>query len=1096
MNRILLRSAMAALFFVWLPHGATRAATNKYVESFNATTYKDAANTTALWETSTGELKLAPFVPSLVGAYDTPDLAFGVAVSGDLAFVADQSGGLRIINITNPASPSLVGTYDTPGTALGVAVAGDLAFVADYASGLKIINIANPASPTLVGTYDTPGGAYYVAVAGDLAFVADGPSGLQIINIINPASPSLVGTYDTPGLALGVAVDGDLAFVADHTGGLRIINITNPASPSLTGTYLTPGFAYGVAVDGDLAFVADYTSGLEIIDIANPASPSLAGSYDTPAVAYRVAVAGDFAFVADYISGLQIIDITNPGSPILASTYSTVDAAYDVAVAGDLAFVADYGSGLQIIDTAAGGPGPFPLVGAYATPGWAMNVAVAGDLAFVVDPYSPSGFEVINIANPHNPSLVGTYSTEYPSDVAVAGDLAFMAEQLRGLLIINITNPASPTLVGTYDTPGPARGVAVAGDLAFVADYTNGLQIINTTNPASPTLVGTYNTPGTAEQVAVAGNLAFVADYEGGLQIINITNPASPSLVGTYSTVGVALDVAVAGDLAFVASASGLLIINITNPASPSLVGAYEVTPAQGVAVAGDLAFMAAYEDGLHVINITNPALPTLDAKYDTPGNAYSIAAAGGLALVADLQSGLQIIEAFNHEFYARANSARSLKVNTTTYPIIAARVSATQAPTVTWEISANGGANWQAIATNVWSAVTTGGNDLRWRSTHSQTSPGVNPKVSDLQIEWRHEFSLINAITDIPNDQGGWVRLKLIASGRDLASEASLPIVNYGVWRRVSSAALLAEIASAPRSTETIDPSIREAFGALPVFGHGGDVFVQSAPGELNATLPPGTWALVANIPALQQDAYLADISTLADSTSQGPNYTVFVVTAHTTTPSIWYASPVDSGYSKDNIAPGVPTSFAVAYNTGSGNTLSWDPSLDYDFQYFHVYRSNSPSFPPTPGTLVHSSASHGWVDPSYHGGGVYYEVTALDYAGNESGPAVAGSVTAVGGVATPSAFALYANVPNPFNPTTVIRYDVPKNGGEVSLRIYDAAGRVVKTLVAGTLAAGQRAIAWDGHDDAGRPVASGVYFCRLTASGYASTRKMVLLK
>jgi hypothetical protein len=457
----------------------------------------------------------------------------------------------------------------------------------------------------------------------------------------------------------------------------------------------------------------------------------------------------------------------------------------------------------------------------------------------------------------------------------------------------------------------------------------------------------------------------------------------------------------------------------------------------------------------------------------------------------------LQIVEAFNHEFYSRANSARSLKINPTNYPVFTVRLSTTQVSTVKWEISADGGVDWQAIApNNAWNAVTTAGNDLRWRSTQLQTAPGVNPSVSDLKIEWRHEFSLINAITDVPNDAGGWVRLNLIASGRDLVSEPSLPIVNYGVWRRVNSPALIAQIASAAPSTETVDPAIQEMFGALPLFSHDGQVYVKSAPGGPDAALPPGTWALVANIPALQQDTYLADIPTLADSTSQAKNPTVIVVTAHTTTPSIWYASPVDSGYSKDNIAPAVPANFSVAYNSGGGNTLSWAPSSAPDFQSFRVYRSTSPGFPPTPATLVYSTATPGWVDLSHRGGGVYYEVTAIDVTGNESAPAVAGTVTAVGDMPTPDAFALHANVPNPFNPTTVIRYDVPNNGGDVSLRIYDAAGRMVKTLVTGTLAAGQRSITWDGHDDAGQPVASGVYFCRLTAPGYTNTHKMVLLK
>jgi hypothetical protein len=1089
MNRIL-RSASAALCIIWLSQGATRAATNQYIESFNTATYKDAINTTAAWETGTGELKLHPFVPSLVGAYDTPYLAFGVAVSGDLAFVADQASGLQIINIANPAGPSLTGTYDTPGTALGVAIAGDLAFVADYGGGLQIVNITNPASPSLVGSYAT-GNAYYVAVAGDLAFVADGSAGLRIINIINPANPLLVGTYDTPGFALGVAVDGDLAFVADHTAGLQIINITNPASPLLTGTYLTTGLAYGVAVDGDLAFVADHSGGLKIIDIANPASPSLAGTYATPGGAYRVAVAGDLAFVADYTSGLQIIDITNPGSPILAGTYDTPDAAYDVAVAGELAFVTDYNSGLQIVKVTQRTP---PLLVSSTVPPYPSRVTVTGNLAVVLSSF---GLQIFDIANPGSPSLLGGYDTPGTAfGVAVAGDLAYVADYTGGLQIVNIANPASPSLVGTYDTPDLAYGVAVAGDLAFVADYTSGLQIINIANPASPSFVGGIDTPAHAQSVVVAGDLAFVAEGATGLRIITITNPAIPGIVGSYG-VGISR-VAVAGDLAFTNGGVGFQVINITNPASPSLVGTYD-TPgiSQEIAVAGDLAFVADWDYGLQVIDISNPASPTLFGTYNTPGIAFGVAVAGEIALVADQSGGLQLIAVLDHHFDTARNVGRSLKINGITNPV-AVRLSASSTADVSWEVTANAGTNWQSIAAdNVWKAVAVEGNDLRWRSTHHVTGwPVVNPTVADLQVEWKDEFPGIEAITDIPNDQGGWVRLRVESSGRDLVDPSLLPIVNYGVWRRVNSAALVAEIAAVPRGTETIDPEIREAFGALPIFGHGGEVFVQSVPGEANAALPPGTWALLTSIPALQQDTYLADVPTLADSTSQGPNHTVFVVTAHTTTPSIWYASPVDSGYSKDNIAPGVPTSFAVAYNTGSGNTLSWDPSPDHDFQYFRVYRSNSPSFPPTPGTLVHSTASTGWVDPAYHGGGVYYEVTALDYAGNESSPAVAGSVTGVGDVAIPSAFALYPNVPNPFNPTTVIRYDMPQNGGEVSLRIYDAAGRVVKTLVAGTPAAGQRSITWDGRDDAGRPVASGVYFCRLTASGYANTSKMVLLK
>jgi hypothetical protein len=294
----------------------------------------------------------------------------------------------------------------------------------------------------------------------------------------------------------------------------------------------------------------------------------------------------------------------------------------------------------------------------------------------------------------------------------------------------------------------------------------------------------------------------------------------------------------------------------------------------------------------------------------------------------------------------------------------------------------------------------------------------------------------------------------------------------------------------------EGIAPSVAQAYAALPIIGYDGRVFIQSAPGPMVATFPPGTWELVQTIPALQQDTYLAAIPTEADSTVQGMHFTAVVVTAHTTTPSIWYASPPDSGYSLDNIAPAVPANFAIAYNTGSGNTLSWSPSPDDDFQYFRVYRSTDPNFAISPGTLVHATTTTGWADPDHDGGGIYYKVTALDYAGNESDPATAGSVTSVGGRAVPERAALYQNHPNPFNPTTVIRYDVPRGAADVRLSIYDVSGRLVRTLVSERESVGEKTVRWDGRDDTGSAVSTGIYFYRITIGGFTATRKMALLK
>jgi hypothetical protein len=110
--------------------------------------------------------------------------------------------------------------------------------------------------------------------------------------------------------------------------------------------------------------------------------------------------------------------------------------------------------------------------------------------------------------------------------------------------------------------------------------------------------------------------------------------------------------------------------------------------------------------------------------------------------------------------------------------------------------------------------------------------------------------------------------------------------------------------------------------------------------------------------------------------------------------------------------------------------------------------------------------------------------------------------TVTEEGTVSTPEAaplpqtYALYANTPNPFNPVTAIRFDLPR-AGAVQLVVLDVNGRTVRKLVDGLhYEAGQQQVTWDGRNDQGTSVASGVYFYRIVASTFTATRRMVLLK
>jgi hypothetical protein len=93
------------------------------------------------------------------------------------------------------------------------------------------------------------------------------------------------------------------------------------------------------------------------------------------------------------------------------------------------------------------------------------------------------------------------------------------------------------------------------------------------------------------------------------------------------------------------------------------------------------------------------------------------------------------------------------------------------------------------------------------------------------------------------------------------------------------------------------------------------------------------------------------------------------------------------------------------------------------------------------------------------------------------------------------PDHYFLSQNYPNPFNPETNIEFSLPKNC-HVKLVIYDILGRKVKTLLDENLSAGQKLISWDGKDENGRDVASGIYFYMIKAGTFSDTKKLVLLR
>lgn len=1033
-----------------------------HVEEFNATTYRDSANTTADWNTVAGKLQLFPFRPTLSGTYDSPGTARGVVIAGSTAYVADDASGLQILNITNPASPVFLGTYNTPGTANGVAVSGTLAYVADGNSGLEILNVSNPASPTLLGSFNTSGTSRGVAISGTFAYVADGNSGLQIFNVSNPASPALVGTYNTPGTARGVVVSGTVAYVADDASGLQIINVSNPASPSLLGAYDTPNSAQGVDVSGSVAFVADGTTGLQVINVSNPASPSLLGSYDTPSNARGVAVASRVAYVADDLSGFHLINVANPASPSLIGSFDTAGTGLGVAVRATLAYVADGTSGLQVINV--GTAVNASVLGGYDTPDNAHGAAISGTVACVAD--NNSGLQIVNVSNPASPTLLASYDTpSFVDGVAISGTTAYLAAGTSGLQVLNISNPASPVLLGAYDSTGSARDVAVSGTTAYVANSTSGLQLISVANPASPGLLGSYDTPGSARGVALRGTTAYVADGTSGLQILNVSNPASPTLLGTYDTPGSAEAVAVSGTVAYVADGPwGLQILNVSNPASPTLLGSFAPATATGIAIFGTTVLLANGVAGLEAFDVSNPASAMFLGTYDTPGNALAVAVSGGLAYVADGSSGLQIMELMQNRFDLARNVGRSRTISNGEW-ITQAQIHVIQVDDIGWELSANGGVDWQdATADGGWVSLTPG-TDLRWRATLVPRPPvtlALPPEVSRLEITYQTALGALhcNDANGTPLQSGSKVVVRgAVAGNFPIGSDSRLYLDDgSGGIQVLGPPQLCAAVGDSVEVTGTVVGSNGLTQITAPGLSiaalSGSSVFLPIAlnPSDVSGTFQGG---------CEPNESRLLTVSGVYIRTSSGdmPN----------PTDSFVEGTP----YRLINAGPDSTTNFCGMRVVGPSNGCGFVNTL--------IGQPISLSEVDVTGLLSQFDTT----DPRTSD----YELWPRGVADLVEQSTVDAPITQL-----PRAFGLSPSQPNPFSNRTGIGFDVPR-ATRVTLQLYDVSGRLVRTLTDRQWPAGRHRLEWDGTTNQGSPARGGVYFCRMEAGEFRSQQSMVRL-
>jgi hypothetical protein len=307
---------------------------------------------------------------------------------------------------------------------------------------------------------------------------------------------------------------------------------------------------------------------------------------------------------------------------------------------------------------------------------------------------------------------------------------------------------------------------------------------------------------------------------------------------------------------------------------------------------------------------------------------------------------------------------------------------------------------------------------------------------VAYLYIAGSELHATIQQIADVPDDQGGWVDISWYASSLDDLG-APTPVTEYEVQRFETS------------------------------------------------------WVAIGTVPATQSSTYSTTLG--ADdifTVGQPEPWSYYRILTRTSDPGTFYNSPADSGYSFDNLPPDAPV--LSIDDDWDYRTISWTNDSVADFEETCLYRGDSPGYNQDLLLLCTTDTTWDETYTSYF----YYFAQSMDVHGNLSvfSNEVSGSFP-TGTGELPARAALRQNSPNPFNPRTTIRFDLP-DSRHVGLVIYTLDGRRVATLIDVILPAGAHHLVWDGRDALGHDVASGTYFYRLVAGNFAETKRMVLLR
>ncbi len=310
--------------------------------------------------------------PLIIGRHGLGSYKYGVwgKAAFDRALVANEANGLAVMNIGDPGHPAPDTYLLAAGYTVDLDVRGQCIYVANEVGGLKILDISVPALPTMIGDLDTIGAqewSYSVVTNDSFAFMGwfNTPF-FRTVGVSDPTRPTFVGSCDPFEFAQDMVLRDSFVYCAENYK-FQVVNVARPREPQAMGTCGLPDYSYEMDMKDTLAFVANGIAGLQIVNVARLDAPVVVGSiaFSNPAVG--VAVKDSFAYVG--ANHLRIVNVARPSSPFVVDSVPLSVYGRAVTIADTMLYVGTcLGSAGDLRAFSIADPASPRLVGFFGTP--------------------------------------------------------------------------------------------------------------------------------------------------------------------------------------------------------------------------------------------------------------------------------------------------------------------------------------------------------------------------------------------------------------------------------------------------------------------------------------------------------------------------------------------------------------------------------------------------------------------------------------------------------------------------------------------------------------------------------------------------------